>query len=295
MQPDLLIDQFINHLKVERGLAENTIRAYSRDLSRFVQFLEKQRLSPQVVTQEHLLEYIISLESHLSIRSIARMLSTLKMFYRFLSTEGRIERNPARLMSLPKIPQRLPGLLSQSEVERLLSEPETSSPLGQRDKAMLELLYATGLRVSELVGLRMSNINLEAGFVRIMGKGSKERMIPMGTKAMEMLKDYMATGRRRLLRSGSSPFLFLNLRRNPLTRQGFWKIIRRYAVKAKIKTKITPHLIRHSFASHLLEGGADLRSVQVMLGHSDISTTQIYTHVSRERLKKVHEMFHPRP
>jgi len=295
MQIDLLIDQFINHLRVERGLAENTIQSYSRDLVRFIKFLERMKLSPLHVTQKHIIDYMGAMEGVLSIRSAARNLSALKMFFRFLVSEGKIESSPARLLGTPKLPHRLPGVLSRHEVERLLAQPDISNHLGQRDRAMLELLYATGLRVSELVGLKVININLEAGYVRMMGKGSKERMIPVGAKALEALKDYLSDGRVGLLKKKSSPFLFLNLRTGPITRQGFWKIIKAYGVKAGINKELTPHRLRHSFATHLLEGGADLRSVQIMLGHADISSTQIYTHITRERLKKVHENYHPRP
>jgi integrase/recombinase XerD len=217
------------------------------------------------------------------------------MFFRFLVTEGMIESSPARLLGAPKLPRKLPDVLTRDEVDMLLAQPDPSNQRGQRDKAMLELLYATGLRVSELVGLQMSNINLEAGYVRMVGKGSKERMVPMGTKASEVLKAYLTEARGKLLKNRSSSYLFLNSRGEGLTRQGFWKIIKKYGKKAGIRKEITPHKLRHSFASHLLEGGADLRSVQVMLGHADISTTQIYTHITRERLKQIHEKYHPRP
>jgi len=295
MQSDLLADQFINHLRVERGLSENTIQSYSRDLMRFFQFLEKRKLSPLLVTQDDIFEYVGTLSAVLSVRSTARNISALKMFFRFLVSDGKIESSPARLLNTPKLEQRLPEILSQKEVELLLSTPDISKPLGQRDKAMLEVLYATGLRVSELVGLNISNINLDAGHVRTVGKGSKERMVPMGSKALEALKDYLSDGRAGLLKKQSSSFLFLNSRGRHMTRQGFWKIIKRYGLAAGIKKVLTPHIMRHSFASHLLENGADLRSVQVMLGHADISTTQIYTHITRERLKKIHEKYHPRP
>jgi integrase/recombinase XerD len=292
--PDLLLDQFINHLRVERGLADNTIESYSRDLIRFLKFLESRNISPLHVTQDHIMDFMGSLEGVLSVRSTARNLSAIKIFFRFLVSDGKIKGSPARLLESPKLPQRLPGVLTQQEVELLLSQPDVSKPRGQRDKAMLELLYATGLRVSELVGLNVSDINLEAGYVRTVGKGSKERMVPMGEKALKALKDYLSDGRIGLLKKRRSPNLFLNPRGQSLTRQGFWKIIKKYGMLAGISKAITPHSLRHSFASHLLEGGADLRAVQVMLGHADISTTQIYTHVTRERLKQIHEKYHPR-
>jgi integrase/recombinase XerD len=294
-QKDLLADQFINHLRVERGLAENTIQAYSRDLTRFLEFLDQKNLSPAALTQDDLLDYMAGLNRVLSIRSTARNLSAVKMFFRFLVSDGKIKSSPARLLNTPKLPRRLPDVLTPQEVDLLLSQPDVTNHLGQRDRAMLELLYATGLRVSELVGLKVSNINLEAGHVRTMGKGSKERMVPVGAKALEALQDYLSEGRLRLIEKGRSPYLFLNFRGRPMTRQGFWKIIKQYGIRAGIRKEITPHRLRHSFASHLLECGADLRSVQIMLGHSDIATTQIYTHVTRERLRKIHEKYHPRP
>ncbi|UCF57032.1 MAG: site-specific tyrosine recombinase XerD [Deltaproteobacteria bacterium] len=294
-QTNLLVDQFINHLRVEKGLADNTIQSYSRDLVRFFQFLEGRKLSPLHASQDDIMDYMGTLQGHLSVRSCARNLSALKMFFRFLVSDGKMKSSPARLLGAPKLPQRLPGVLSRHEVDLLLSQPDVSNHRGQRDKAMLELLYATGLRVSELVGLNISNINLEAGYVRMVGKGSKERMVPMGSRALEVLRAYLSEGRVRLLKNKSSSSLFLNSRAEPITRQGFWKIIKKYGRKAGIKKEITPHKLRHSFASHLLEGGADLRSVQVMLGHADISTTQIYTHITKKRLKQIHEKYHPRP
>jgi integrase/recombinase XerD len=282
-------------MRVERGLSENTIQSYSRDLIRFIQYLEARNLSSLSIGQNDLLDYMSSLQGTISVRSAARSLSALKMFFRFLVYDGKIEKSPARLLNTPKLPRKLPGVLSLEEVDRLLSQPDPATHLGQRDKAMLELLYATGLRVSELVGLKLTNINLEAGYIRTVGKGSKERMVPMGGKALEALKGFLDDGRVRLLKNKMDPHLFLNARGRPMTRQGFWKIIRQYGMKSGLKGPITPHILRHSFASHLLECGADLRAVQVMLGHADISTTQIYTHVTRDRLKQIHEKYHPRP
>ena len=294
-QPDHLVDQFISHMRVERGLSENTIQSYSRDLNRFIQYLEARNLSALSISQDDIMDYMSSLQGTISVRSAARSLSALKMFFRFLVYDGKIESSPARLLNTPKLPLKLPGVLSLEDVDRLLSQPDPATHLGQRDKAMLELLYATGLRVSELVGLKLTNINLEAGYVRTVGKGSKERMVPMGGKALEALKDFLDDGRVRLLKNKIVPHLFLNARGRAMTRQGFWKIIRQYGVKSGLKGPITPHILRHSFASHLLECGADLRAVQVMLGHADISTTQIYTHVTKERLKQIHQKYHPRP
>lgn len=292
---DHLLDQFIAHLRVERGLARNTIQAYSRDLLRFFGFLEDLGRMPNQATQEDVSSFIVSLKGSLSARSSARTLSAVRMFFRFMVSEGLISSSPARLVEIPKLPARLPGIMSPKEVDLLLAQPDPLTPEGSRDRAMLELLYATGLRVSELTGLRLQSLNLEAGFVRIVGKGSKERIVPMGEKARETIKEYLNGGRISLLGRQTSAFVFLNSRGKPLTRQGFWKLIKRYARAAGVGSSITPHSLRHAFASHLLEGGADLRSVQIMLGHEDITTTQIYTHVTREHLKRLHEKHHPRP
>jgi len=292
---DVLADQFIYHLRVEKGLAKNTIESYSRDLARYFDFLEKNSLLPLKASQIDIMDYVSSLAGSLSSRSIARNLSSLKVFYRFLVSDGKIETNPARLISNPKLPRRLPGVLSGEEVERLLAAPDAQTSRGLRDRAMLELLYASGLRVSELVGLRIASINLEAGWVRTLGKGSKERMVPIGSKAQQCIKEYLAYSRPNLLKKRSSSYLFVTSRAKPMSRQAFWKIIKRFSRLAGIRKEISPHSLRHSFASHLLEHGADLRSVQIMLGHADISTTQIYAHVARERLKQIHEKYHPRP
>jgi integrase/recombinase XerD len=294
-QTDLFSDQFLHHLRVEKGLAKNSVESYARDLMKFFSFLETKALSPLRASQADLMDFISHLAGSLSVRSIARNISSLKAFYRFLVSEGEIATNPARLLSAPKLPRRLPGVLSRSEVERLLIQPDPATSRGDRDRAMLELLYATGLRVSELIHLKIPSVNTEAGFVRTVGKGSKERMVPVGVKALEALKNYLEHGRPGLLKRRSSSYLFLSPRGKAMTRQGFWKIIKRYGLKAGIRKDLTPHSLRHSFASHLLECGADLRSVQIMLGHSDISTTQIYTHVTRERLKEIHQKYHPRP
>ncbi|MCF8082824.1 MAG: site-specific tyrosine recombinase XerD [Deltaproteobacteria bacterium] len=290
-----LVDQFMDYLKVERGLAHNTVSAYGTDLVRLTGFLQKKQISPLDVSQDHIVEYLTSLRERLSHRSVARNISSTKQFFRFLVSEGYMKVSPARLLETPRLARHLPEFLSLEQVDLLLRQPDASTPAGKRDRAMLELLYATGLRVSELVGLRAVDLNLESGFVRTVGKGAKERLVPMGEKARVAVKEYLQEGRMRLLKDRTSPHLFLNFRGGSLTRQGFWKIIKKYAKAAGVKKTITPHSLRHSFASHLLEAGADLRSVQVMLGHSDISTTQIYTHVSRERLRALHESCHPRP
>ncbi|TET94980.1 MAG: site-specific tyrosine recombinase XerD [Desulfobacteraceae bacterium] len=293
-----LLDQFINQLRVERGLSANTIVAYSHDLINFFDFLKQKGLSPVRISQEDLSSFIAENNTRLSPRSMARCLVSIRMFYRFLVSEGNIESNPARLLGIPKMYQHLPDVLSRDEVDSLLKQPNINTALGKRDKAILEILYATGLRVTELIGLKMHNINLEVGSIRTIGKGSKERIIPMGSKAIDSLKDYLSNSRPSFLKKDlakAGSYIFLNSRGGHITRQGLWKIIRKYAPMAGITKSVTPHTVRHSFATHLLEGGADLRSVQIMLGHADISTTQIYTHVARERLKEIHEKYHPRP
>jgi integrase/recombinase XerD len=283
------------HIKVEKGLSANTIVAYNRDLLGFFEFLKTRGVTPLRVGQHDLLSFVAERRVQVAARSLARCLVSIRMFYRFCVTEGKITSNPARLLGIPKLYQHLPHILSRDEVEALLTQPDDQTLLGKRDKAMMEILYATGLRVTELIGLKVHNVNLEAGFIRTIGKGSKERIVPMGGKAIDALKEYLQSARPAFLRKRKSSSLFLNRRGNPMTRQGFWKILKHYALKAGIARSVTPHTLRHSFATHLLEGGADLRSVQIMLGHSDISTTQIYTHVARERLKEIHERYHPRP
>lgn len=290
-----LLDQFIDYLKVERGLSDNTIAAYSTDLVRLTRFFKKADLSLVEISQEHMVAYMSFLKTQLSTRSVARNISSAKQFFRFLASEGHSPLNPTRLLETPRLAQHLPELLSREQVDRLLSQPDPARKMGKRDCAMLELLYASGLRVSELVGLKVSDVNLESGFVRTFGKGAKERLVPIGEKAREAVEEYLSGERLSLLKGKNLPHLFLNFRGTALTRQGFWKIIKKYAKTAGIKKTITPHSLRHSFASHLLEAGADLRAVQVMLGHADIATTQIYTHVSRERLRALHEACHPRP
>ena len=291
-----LADQFIDYLRLERGLADNTIQSYSRDLVRFVQFLETRNLTLLNLSQKQIKEHLGILRKGLSARSVARNISTIKMFFRFLVSEGHSKENPARLLETPRLAHKLPVILSMDEVERLLNRPKVSTQKGkrERDRAMLELLYATGLRVSELVGLKVLNVNLESGYVRTLGKGSKERLVPIGEKANVAIREYLSNGRLLLEKGAESPYLFLNFRGRQLTRQGFWKLIKTHAINSGISKNISPHTLRHSFATHLLERGADLRSIQIMLGHSDISTTQIYTHVESERLKEIHKKYHPR-
>ena len=294
--PDALIDQFLNYLLVEKGLAQKTLEAYSRDIIRYRNFLAENNST--AFSEEDaplILKHLILLRKDgLKARSRARHLVAIRGFYRFLVQEKILPNDPARLIDLPKSGLKLPHVLSREEIEFLLNAPDTRKPIGVRDTAMLELLYAAGLRVSELINLKLQDINLEAGFVRIFGKGSKERIVPIGSHAREKVSTYIKAVRSRRLKQTTSPYLFIARAAKPMTRQGFWKLLRRYALQAGLKKKITPHSLRHSFASHLLEGGADLRAVQIMLGHVDISTTQIYTHVTRDHLKKLHQKFHPR-
>jgi len=293
---DQLADQFINYLAVEKGLADNTVSAYSRDLMLYLDFLRTEGISDIASTDSaHILKHLIELRgAGLGPRSRARHLVTLRGFYRFLVQQKTLDANPAQMVDLPKAGLKLPDVLKVDEVLQLLDTPNPSEPLGARDAAMLELLYAAGLRVSELIRVGMGDINLEACFVRVLGKGSKERVVPIGLVAKSKVDVYLASGRPVLLKGRPSPYLFVTRLGKPMSRQGFWKLLKQYALKAGIAHKITPHTLRHSFATHLLERGADLRSVQVMLGHVDISTTQIYTHVAQERLKAVHTQYHPR-
>jgi len=293
---DVLVDQYLNYLLIEKGLSKKTIESYSSDLTRYLKFLKtiKIRTISKADTPA-ILKHLISLRnSGLGARSRARHLVTIRGFYKFLIEEKVIDNDPTRVIDLPKSGLRLPDVLSIEEVNRLLNTPDINKPKGARDAAMIELLYAAGLRVSELINLKLQDVNLEACFVRVFGKGSKERVVPIGLYAKEKIDYYIKTFRPKLLKNVASPYLFAARAGKPMTRQGFWKLIKKYGQKAGIVRKIKPHSLRHSFASHLLEGGADLRSVQIMLGHVDISTTQIYTHVAREHLKKIHEKFHPR-
>ena len=287
---------FLNYLRIERGLAANTIEAYRRDLQQYHSSLEREGVSEWSAVTKHLvlrhLEHLS--EEGLSTASIARALSSVRSFHRFLYGEEGLE-NPTEGMEIPRGWKRLPKILSPAEVEVLLRQPPQATENGIRDAAMLEILYASGLRVSELVGLRTDQVDFGVGYVRILGKGNKERVVPLGEYALSCLKIYLDGTRGRLLKEKTSSYLFVTGRGKPMTRQGFWKMIRRYGLKAGIRHEISPHVLRHSFASHLLARGADLRSVQMMLGHSDISTTQIYTHVTQDRLKKVHRISHPRP
>ncbi len=292
------IDGYLNFIAVEKGVSLNTLEAYSRDLNRYLDFVEGMGITHiEDSSSDTIISFLGELKGRgLAATSINRSLAALRGLYKYLLAENRIDENPVGSIELAKVWMRLPDTLSRSEMELLLKQPGMKTPLALRDTAMLELLYATGIRVSELVGLGMGNINWQAGYLIVLGKGNKERVVPIGQTALNCVNRYVAEARKKLV--GGKPVavnaLFLNRSGNQLTRQGFWKIVKKYVRTAGLQKKVYPHTFRHSFATHLLEGGADLRSVQVMLGHADISTTQIYTHVTRERLREIHRKYHPR-
>ena len=291
-----LLDQSLHYLIVEKGLSKNTIEAYSHGLTRFLNHLRAKGVQEiRDVDKFHVRGFLLALKKkNLAPKSIVRNLVAIRTFFRFLIEEGIQEKNPVEDLESPKVAKTLPEILSLKEIEQVLEQPDLQTPLGMRDRAMLEMLYATGMRVSELTHLPTHQVNLEGGYVLLYGKGSKERIVPLGSEAMKWVTLYLKESRRLLEKGTESPFLFINRSGKGMSRQGFWKNLKEYARKAGLRKRITPHLLRHSFASHLLEGGADLRSVQMMLGHVDISTTQIYTHVTGERLKKIHQRYHPR-
>lgn len=285
----------MNYLQVERGLSANTVAAYSRDVGDFLSFARSLKCAPERIQRRHLSEYLQRLHGQLSASSITRKIVSLRSFYRYLLLDGYIDEDPTETLESPRTWRTLPQFLGREEVEELLAQPDVSTRYGLRDRTMLEVLYATGLRVSELVGLRLDQVNFEVGFLSTMGKGSKERIVPLGETALEWVRRYMNQARARFLRRrSSSPYLFLTQQGRPMTRQYFWQLIVRYGRRIGMADRLSPHVLRHSFATHLLENGADLRAVQMMLGHADISTTQIYTHVTRERLKEIYDRFHPR-
>jgi integrase/recombinase XerD len=284
---------FLDFCRVEKGLAANSLSAYLIDLQRFSDGIAP--LAPNGATAQDLARYIESLYgAGLSPRSIARHMTTLRNFYSFLTREGEIAADPSEFLTPPKQWSNLPKYLNRQEIERLLTTPDAAKPTGLRDRAMLELLYATGLRVTELCRLELSNIESNSGVLRVTGKGNKQRLVPFGESAGESVGRYLAQGRPGLLKGRASRFLFVTARGSAMTRQGFWKLLAGYGKRAGIFRDLTPHVMRHSFATHLVEGGADLRSVQIMLGHADISTTQVYTHVARRRLRETLDQHHPR-
>jgi integrase/recombinase XerD len=294
------VHAFLSYVRVERGLAQNTILAYGRDLKKFSEFLrERKKDKLEEITREDVVDFLSTLyKDKLDSRSVARYLVSLRALYKFALMEEIVTLDPTENLESPKIRSSLPTYLRVDEIERLLAAPDPTTPLGLRDRAMLEVLYSTGLRVSELINLRMSDIDMRLGCVRCIGKGDKERLVPIGRKALEAVEQYLAHSRPQFARPSSPPphnhVLFLTKTGRRLNRVGVWQTLHDYGVKLGLRGRLTPHKLRHSFATHLLEGGADLRSVQLMLGHADISTTQIYTHVVEERLKEIYKAHHPR-
>lgn len=291
------IEAFLQFLELEKGYSGNTLAAYRNDLEQFLQAMEEEGTRAwEQVTQDVIIDYIMALrEREYASSTVARKIAALKSFFHFLAAEEIVSDDPTLNLDSPKVKKRLPVTLSYEEVERLLHAPQGSTPKAIRDKALLELLYATGMRVTELVSLNLEDINLASATVRVtQGKGGKERIIPIHSRAVEALREYLAKARRMLLKSPEERALFLNHRGERLTRQGLWLIIKQYVREAGIKTEVTPHTLRHSFATHLLNGKADLRHVQELLGHANISTTQIYTHISSERLREIYDESHPR-
>jgi integrase/recombinase XerD len=291
-----LIDEYLNFMTVEKGASRNTIDGYSRDLNRYAAYLDEIRIHDlREATSGDVLSYLVRLQAEgLAANSMNRALAALRGFYKYLLREKRVESTPVAHIELARVWMHLPDVVSREEMNRLLAQPGSETPAALRDSAMLELMYATGIRVSELIGLTVNSVNWQVGYLVAMGKGEKERIVPIGRSAYDQLKRYSDGVRVGFLKGGTCDKLFLNRSGKGLTRQGFWKIVKKYAQRVDLAKKVHPHTFRHSFASHLLEGGADLRSVQVMLGHADISTTQIYTHVTRERLKEIHRKYHPR-
>jgi integrase/recombinase XerD len=290
-----MIDRFLDAIWMERGLSENTLGAYRADLMALQQRLAERDVEFVRASRADILDYIAwRVEGGAKPRSTARQLSSFRRFYRYMLREGVIAQDPTAQIAMPKIGRALPQSLTEDEVDALLGAPNVSEPLGHRDRAMLEVLYATGVRVSELINLRLSQINLNQGVLRIIGKGDRERLIPLGDEAQDWVREFMEGPRVEILLERQTEYLFPTRRGDRMTRQAFWHIIKRYAKKASVNKKLSPHTLRHAFATHLLNNGADLRVVQLLLGHSDVSTTQIYTHVARERMKDLHSRHHSR-
>lgn len=289
------IRTFLNYLRVEKGLSPNTIQAYRRDMAKFNEFAAKQKLAANQIERRHVVDFLRTLYLRkLDSRSVARHLVTIRHFFRFAFTEGFINEDPAINIQAPKFRQALPEFLTVEEVDRLLAQPDVNTTTGLRDKAMIELLYSTGLRVSELCGLKTADVQMEVGCLRCIGKGNKERLVPVGRRALETVHEYLKKSRPEILGEKTSPYLFASRTGAAINRIIFWKVLGGYGRKAGLRKTLSPHMLRHSFATHLLDRGADLRSVQMMLGHADIATTQIYTHVVEERLKQVYKAHHPR-
>ncbi|MBU1113373.1 MAG: site-specific tyrosine recombinase XerD [Candidatus Omnitrophica bacterium] len=292
---DTYLEAFTDYLRVEKGLSVNSLSAYGQDLRKYRQALKKLGIEdPKKITRKTITDFLFSLRKGMSVRSISRFLSTIKSFHKFLLREKIVSEDPSDLIELPKVDKKIPDFLSIDEVGKILKSPNLKKNQGQRDRAIIELMYATGLRVSELVGLKQSDLNLDVGFIKCKGKGSKERIVPLGKIAQHFLEKYILVARPKLSGKRSSSYIFLAQGGRSLSRQSVWKMIKYQVRQSGIKKRVSPHTLRHSFATHLLERGADLRSVQEMLGHASISTTQIYTHVNQTRLKKIHHQFHPR-
>jgi len=292
---DAYREAFLDYLKVEKGLARNSVLAYDRDLNKYLGHLQEKGIArPGEVTQQHLCDFLFAMRKRVAPGSISRMLSTIKGFHRFLLREKICRGDPTALIETPRIDKKIPSFLTVEEVGEILKAPDLKTAQGIRDRAILELMYATGLRVSEAAGIKMLDVNLEVGFIRCKGKGSKERIVPMGRTAGRFLEKYIRESRPRLSKKKLMENLFAAQGGRNLSRQSVWKMIKKSVKKAGIKKRVSPHTLRHSFATHLLEHGADLRSVQEMLGHSSITTTQIYTHINQKRLKDIHVLFHPR-
>lgn len=291
------IETFLNYLSVERNLAKNTISSYRQDLCAYLNFLNRRGVDALAKTgKNEIINFMLSQKDRgVSSNSIARHLAAIRMFYRFLVRERILKNDPTSLVDSPKLWKKIPETLSIAEIENLISQPDIRQKQGLRDKAILETLYSTGMRISEAADLKLGSLNLDIGFIRCIGKGNKERVIPLGRKAISSIKRYLRDARPRFLKRKECEFLFLSRLGRRISRQGLWKLVKKYVRQAHIRRPVKPHILRHSFATHLLERGADLRSVQEMLGHVNISTTQIYTHVNKERLKTIHKMFHPRP
>jgi len=289
------LEAFIDYLRVEKGLSANSISAYSRDLKQYVKYLKKEGLADsRSVVRKNITDFLFFLRRRMAPVSIARVLSSIKSFHKFLLREKITLQDPSDLIETPKLEKKIPNFLTLDEVTEILKAPNLKKTQGIRERAILELMYATGLRVSELVKLKVSDVNLDVGFIKCKGKGSKERIVPLGGVASRFLQKYLQEARDKLLRKKITPYIFLAQGGRAISRQSVWKMMKAMVKKCRIKKKVSPHTLRHSFATHLLERGANLRSVQEMLGHSSITTTQIYTHVNQRRLKKIHSQFHPR-
>lgn len=290
------IDGFIHYLAIEKGLSDNTLHSYQLDLKSFSHFLKKRSIKQITdINRHHITAYLLFLRQEgKAAATMARHMAAIKSFFHFLLQEKIVAQDPTCNLETPRLPKNMPRVLSREQVDLLLEQPQIGNPPGMRDKAMLELIYATGLRVSELINLNIQDVNLELGYLRCIGKGSKERIVPVGSLAQDAIREYLDRSRLKLLKKNKDDALFLNQRGNRITRQGFWKILKQYVKQAGINTVITPHTLRHSVATHMLENGADLRTVQELLGHEDITTTQIYTHLTNSHLKEVYDSCHPR-